>query len=74
LLEASARFLYRSGIDAIRNAISLGGDADTMACMAGAIAEAFYKTMPSSIVQETRLRLNEPLLQVLDAFEQQAKP
>lgn len=31
-------------IDAIRNAVSLGGDGDTLASMAGAIAEAFYGT------------------------------
>jgi ADP-ribosylglycohydrolase len=36
-------FLESTGVeDAICNAISLGGDADTMACIAGAIAEAFY--------------------------------
>jgi ADP-ribosylglycohydrolase len=35
-------FLESTGYeDAVRNAISLGGDADTMACIAGAIAEAF---------------------------------
>ena len=28
--------------DAVRNAISLGGDGDTQACIAGAIAEAYY--------------------------------
>jgi ADP-ribosylglycohydrolase len=39
--------------DAIRNAVSLGGDADTMACIAGAIAEAFYGGVPSFI--ETRV-------------------
>lgn len=35
--------------DAIRNAISLGGDADTMACIAGGIAEAFYGSVPDDI-------------------------
>ena len=35
--------------DAIRNAISLGGDADTMACIAGGIAEAFYGSVPDEI-------------------------
>lgn len=35
--------------DAIRNAISLGGDADTMACIAGGIAEAFYGSVPDHI-------------------------
>ena len=33
----------------IRNAISLGGDADTEACIAGGIAEAFYKEIPKHI-------------------------
>jgi ADP-ribosylglycohydrolase len=32
--------------DTIRNAVSLGGDADTQACIAGSIAEAFYKDIP----------------------------
>ena len=31
---------------AVRNAVSLGGDADTMACIAGGIAEAYYKKIP----------------------------
>lgn len=35
--------------DAVRNAISLGGDADTMACIAGGIAEAFYGGVPDAI-------------------------
>ena len=34
---------------AIRNAISLGGDADTQACIAGGIAEAYYKEIPNHI-------------------------
>lgn len=34
---------------AIRNAISLGGDADTEACIAGGIAEAYYKEIPKNI-------------------------
>lgn len=34
---------------AVRNAVSLGGDADTMACIAGGIAEAFYKEIPEHI-------------------------
>jgi ADP-ribosylglycohydrolase len=35
--------------DAVRNAVSLGGDADTMACIAGAIAEAHYDYIPEEI-------------------------
>lgn len=34
---------------AVRNAVSLGGDADTMACIAGGIAEAFYGHIPENI-------------------------
>ena len=35
--------------DAVRNAVSLGGDADTQACIAGSIAEAFYGDIPEEI-------------------------
>jgi ADP-ribosylglycohydrolase len=41
--------------DAIRNAISLGGDADTMACIAGGIAEAYWG-VPKEIEQQIHLR------------------
>ena len=41
--ESILSFLESDSLDdAIRNAVSLGGDADTMACIAGGIAEAFY--------------------------------
>ena len=40
-------FLDSTGYeDAVRNAVSLGGDGDTIACMAGGIAEAFYGLPP----------------------------
>src|SRR6516164_7597540 len=35
--------------DAVRKAISLGGDNDTIACIAGAVAEAFYGGVPEAI-------------------------
>ena len=35
--------------DAVRNAVSLGGDADTQACIAGALAEAFFGPVPDPI-------------------------
>ncbi len=54
--------------DALRNAISLGGDADTMACIAGAIAEAHYGGVPPNIEKEVRARLEPDLLQVIDRF------
>ncbi len=54
--------------DAIRNAISIGGDSDTIACIAGGIAEAFYGGVPAAIAQETRQRLDDRLRQVTDMF------
>ena len=56
--------------DAIRKAIWLGGDSDTIACMAGGIAQAFYKRIDPAIVSETRKRLTPDLLEVLDRFEE----
>lgn len=38
--------------DAVRNAVSLGGDCDTMACIAGDVAQAFYGAVPDGIVAE----------------------
>ena len=56
--------------DAVRNAVSLGGDSDTMASIAGAIAEAHFKYIPEDIKQETRRRIPLTLLQtVLDFTE-----
>jgi ADP-ribosylglycohydrolase len=54
---------------AVRNAVSLGGDADTMACIAGGIAQAFYGAVPEQIAQEVRARLPAGFLDVLDRFE-----
>ena len=52
----------------MRNAISLGGDADTLACIAGGIAYAFYKDMPDHIVRTVRATLPNDLLAILDEF------
>ena len=54
--------------DSIRNAISLGGDADTMACIAGAIAEAYYGGVPDDIAHVALSRLEPPLLDVAQRF------
>jgi len=56
--------------DAIRNAISLGGDSDTMACIAGGIAQAYYGKIPEELEIEVRRRLPEDLLAVVDAFQE----
>ena len=53
---------------AIRLAISLGGDSDTMECIAGAIAEPFYGGVPDELRQKTRTYIDDQLLTVVDAF------
>lgn len=54
--------------DAIRRAVALGGDSDTLACITGGIAEAFYKTLPQEMIDETWDRLSEPLRNILESF------
>ena len=54
---------------AVRKAIALGGDADTLACIAGGVAQAFYGAVPEQIAREIRSRLPEGFLDVLDRFE-----
>jgi len=69
--ESIIAFLESTDVeDAIRNAVSLGGDSDTMACIAGGIAEAFYGGVPEEIVSEVRVQLPEEFLIVVDAFEE----
>ncbi len=55
--------------DTVRKAISLGGDGDTMACIAGGIAQAYYKEVPLSIETAVRQRLPGDLLQIMDEFD-----
>lgn len=54
--------------DAIRNAISLGGDSDTLAAITGSIAEAAYG-IPEKIREEALSYLDEPLLEVFGRWE-----
>jgi len=54
--------------DAIRNAISIGGDSDTIACMAGGIAQAFYGGVPDVLSQPVIALLPAPFQEVLQAF------
>lgn len=67
--EAIIAFLDSSSYEsAVRNAISLGGDADTQACIAGAIAGAYYD-VPPGVISETRSRLPAEFLRILEEFE-----
>lgn len=69
--EAIVAFLESINFDdAIRNAVSLGGDCDTLTCITGSIAEAFYKKVPSYMISECRKRLDPELLKILDKFNE----
>ena len=48
--------------------VSLGGDCDTLAAIAGSIAEAFYG-VPEALKEECRLRLPEDMRAVLERFD-----
>ena len=67
----AAFFESTSYEDAIRNAISLGGDADTLACIAGGVAEAFYGGVPQDLAQRAIARLDHQLVAVIERFREQ---
>lgn len=56
--------------DALRTAVSLGGDSDTIACITGGIAEAFYG-MPQNLVAAALVRLPDDLLALYLRFLKQ---
>jgi len=67
--ESIIAFLEANNFEeAIRNAISLGGDSDTMACIAGAIAHAFYREIPGDIATFVRKKLPEEFADIIDRF------
>ena len=57
--------------DALRTAVSLGGDSDTLAAITGSIAEAFYG-VPEELRQECRKRLTPELAEILIEWEKAA--
>ena len=67
--EAITAFLEGESFeDVIRTAVSLGGDCDTLTCIAGSIAEGFYGVL-EELKQDCRNRLPEQLLEVLQKFD-----
>lgn len=54
--------------DVIRKGISLGGDSDTIACIAGGIAQAYYQDIPLEIISNVRKRLPDEFLFIIDDF------
>ena len=68
--EAITAFLESENFeDAIRNGVSLGGDADTLTCITGSIAEAFYG-VPENLISECRKRVDKEMLDVIDKFRE----
>ncbi|MDF9799927.1 ADP-ribosylglycohydrolase [Catalinimonas alkaloidigena] len=55
--------------ESVRLAVSLGGDSDTQACIAGGIAEAFYGSIPADIAQEVVGRLPKDLRNITEKFK-----
>ncbi len=67
--EAIISFLESDSYeDAVRNAVSLGGDADTLACITGGIAEAFYGPVSSDIRDKVREILTPKLWGITRKF------
>lgn len=54
--------------DAVRKAISLGGDSDTIACITGGIAQACYRKIPTFIIKKVKARLAPELWEIVEQF------
>jgi ADP-ribosylglycohydrolase len=73
--EAIVAFLdSHSYEDAVRNAVSLGGDSDTLACITGGIAESYYGKLDSSVIGKLRAILPADLWEVTERFEKMHRP
>lgn len=59
---------------AIRLAVSLGGDSDTLGCMAGSVAEALYGGIDAQMERQVRQRLPPALMEVTDRFQLRYRP
>lgn len=69
--EAITAFLESNDYeDAVRKAVSLGGDSDTIACITGGIAEAYYGGIPEHILHEVITRLDDRLKTIVSSFEE----
>ena len=70
--EAIIAFLESESYeDAIRKAVSLGGDSDTLACITGSIAQAHYKQITPETARTAMSMLPADLLEVLGRFTAQ---
>ena len=55
--------------DCLRTSISIGGDSDTIACMSCAIAEAYYKDVPSNLISQVKSCLSEDMKDMIEKFD-----
>ena len=70
--EAIIAFLESTSYeDAVRNAVSLGGDSDTLACIAGGIAHAYYGAVPEPILSNVKQCLTDALWEITERFCQE---
>ena len=70
--EAIAAFLEGESFeDVIRTAVSLGGDCDTLTCIAGSMAEAFYG-VPDELIKECETRIPQDMLEVVRRFNKES--
>jgi ADP-ribosylglycohydrolase len=68
--EAIIAFLESTDFeDAIRKAISIGGDSDTIACITGGIAEGFYGGVPDELAEQAYTYLPEEFIEIIEAFQ-----
>ncbi len=67
--EAIISFLESASFeDAVRNAVSLGGDSDTLACITGGIAHAYYGGVPRGVLEKTKEMLPPYLWKIVEEF------
>jgi len=67
--EAIIAFLESKDFEtALRLAVYIGGDSDTIACIAGGIAEAYYKKIPANIIDFTLGKLPQEFINVIKYF------
>jgi ADP-ribosylglycohydrolase len=67
--EAIIAFLESTDFEnAIRLAISVGGDSDTIACITGGIAEAYYQKIPDNIIENVLNILPKKLVNIIEDF------
>ena len=71
--DALAAFFESENFEhAVRLAVSLGGDSDTIAAITGSIAEAYYRDIPAAIVRQTLAILPEDIARALASVKEAA--